>query len=171
MQSHIYMYKCIYVPMYEVYLWWPVISNGTLLHVYMYMYVHEVSVTHLFHVRNILIFFYGVQTRYWKKWTCHYVNDPKDLTTAQKKSTTSCCHIAGLMNLISAQGSACWRRWLMRLDSKLLDVRNLEYVVCTYRCTVHGQQDLLTLDSCIFKSSLCPAYLTIQNINHYWTVY
>lgn len=86
--------------------------NGLLLvmvQYYMYMYAREIAVTHLFHVGKVMnLFFVPVfKTRYWKKWTCHCVKDPKDLITARKKSTTFCCHIAGLTNLISEQGSAC----------------------------------------------------------------
>ena len=55
----------------------------------------------------LFIFFLVFKTRYWKKWTSHCVNDPKDPITARKKSTASCCHIAGLMNLMREQGSAC----------------------------------------------------------------
>lgn len=64
---------------------------------------------------NINVYFHLHCTcRYWTKWTCHCVSDPKDLIIARKKSTTSWCCIAGHMSHISGQDLLYWRKWWMR---------------------------------------------------------
>ena len=108
------------------------------------------------------------KTRYWKKWTSHCVNDPKDPITARKKSTASCCHIAGRMNLMREQGSACWRRWLMKLVSKfpciflIFRMSMSVHVVCTLH--MHSTWSRKSVDTCTWMCYLCPVYLTKQNM-------
>ena len=67
--------------------------------------------------------------------------------------------------------SHCWahephQRARFSMLKKMVDEVRLQTSWCSeFRvcwCTVHGQQGLLTLYSCVFRSSLCPVYLTIQ---------